>query len=106
VTLLAGRYAAVLNDESAPQQIDVRKFEFPPHGQGVLDYVRDVLVDPSFRDELAAEVHAVRALVEFWLEWIHTTPIAIVRTEAEIHLHCRRVVDFVKQYPLGVTIVG
>lgn len=105
-TILIGRHAAVLDDEAVSlQKLDARGVEFPAddHGavQGLLDYVRDVLVDQSFRDQAAA-AHALRALVEYWMGTVYGGDLDFV--DPAIEDKCR--LAFAKAYPLGVTIVG
>lgn len=104
MTLLLGRHAAVLDDDTVEQKVDVVYLDFPvldpKHSQGVLDYCRDVLLDPrgGFRSNAEAEAHALRALVECYVDAGHDD-------EGTAAPKARRVLEFVKSHLLGVTVV-
>lgn len=103
--LFVGRHCSVLDDDKAPQKINVRSFDYPADSQGVIDYVRDVLVDPSFFNQDRADAHALRALVEHYLS---ATPPCADGYPAHLQVAAleaaTKMLDFVKEHPLGVTV--
>lgn len=107
MTLLIGRYCDVDNDETAPQRLVTVHLDFiddPEVAQGVIDYVRDVLVDPHFRDQVQADAHALRTMVDEWMraDFGEAWDLAAPETRSERFVKCIKVLDFVKKYPLGV----